>query len=89
LYFAKSTPFKFDLGFNYNYAGSFLSSLYLSKGDAMVFSAGYKYDRFVFSYSFDIVLSRIRSISSGAHEITVGMYLTKKEKSAGDSSPMF
>ncbi len=89
LYFAKGTPFKFDFGVNYTYQSSFLSSLYLSKGDAIVFSAGYKYDRYIFSYSFDIILSRIKSVSSGAHELTIGMYLSKKEKTKDNSSPMF
>jgi len=89
LYFAKSTPFKFDAGFNYVYNSSFLSSLYLSKGDALVFSAGYKYDRFYLSYSFDFVLSRIKNVSSGAHEICIGIYLQPNNKTSNGSSPMF
>ncbi len=89
LYFVKSTPFKFDLGLNYIYNSSFLSSLYLSKGDALVFSAGYKYDRFYLSYSFDFVLSRIKNVSSGAHEICLGIYLKSNNKPNTGSSPMF
>jgi type IX secretion system PorP/SprF family membrane protein len=89
LYFAKSTPFKFDLIASYTYNNSFLASLNLSKGDALVFTAGYKYDRFIFTYSFDFVTSRIRNVSSGAHEICIGMYLTKTDKATGNSSPMF
>jgi len=89
LYFAKSTPFKFDLIANYSYKNSFLTSLNFSKGDAIVFTAGYKFDRYIFTYSFDIVMSRIRNVSSGAHEICLGMYLFKKDKNSGNSSPMF
>jgi type IX secretion system PorP/SprF family membrane protein len=89
LYIVKSTPFKFDLGLNYSYNSAFLSSLYLSKGDALVFSAGYKYDRFYFSYSFDFVLSRIKNVSSGAHEVCIGIYLSPTETSVSGSNPMF
>ena len=89
LYFANSTPFKFDLGANYTYNSSFLSSLFLSKSDALVFSVGYKYDRFYLSYSFDFVLTRIRNVSSGAHEICIGIYLSQKQSAKRDSSPMF
>jgi hypothetical protein len=66
-----------------------MSSLNFSKGDAIVFTAGYRYDRFVFSYSFDIVMSRLRNVSSGAHEICIGMYLGKSGENGKGSSPMF
>ncbi|MBN2778120.1 MAG: PorP/SprF family type IX secretion system membrane protein [Bacteroidales bacterium] len=89
LYIAKSTPFKFDLGLNYSYNSAFLSSLFLSKSDALVFSAGYKYDKFYISYSFDFVLTQIRNVSSGAHEICIGVYLKPNETGSKDSSPMF
>lgn len=89
LYFAKGTPFKFDVIANYNYQNSFMSSLNLSRGDALVFTAGYRFDRFVFSYSFDIVLSRLRNVSSGAHEICIGMFLGKSSENGKGSSPMF
>ncbi|MDD3859422.1 MAG: PorP/SprF family type IX secretion system membrane protein [Bacteroidales bacterium] len=90
LYFAKGTPFKFDIIANYTYKSSFLTSLNLSKGDALVFTAGYKYDRYVFTYSFDIITSRIRNVSSGAHEICLGIYLYQKQTNNNDhSSPMF
>ncbi|MDD4149290.1 MAG: type IX secretion system membrane protein PorP/SprF [Bacteroidales bacterium] len=89
LYLVSSTPFKFDLGVNYTYNSALLSSLFLSKSDALVFSVGYKYDRFYLSYSFDFVLTRIRTVSSGAHEICVGIYLSQKQSSTKDSSPMF
>jgi len=90
LYLAKGTPFKFDLVANYTYKNSFLTSLNFSKGDALVFTAGYKYDRYVFTYSFDIITSRIRNVSSGAHEICIGVYLYKKQRTNNDnSSPMF
>lgn len=89
MYLAKGTPFKFDIIANYNYNNAFMSSLNFSKGDALIYTAGYRYDRFVFSYSFDIVLSRLRNISSGAHEICIGMYFGKSMKNDQGSSPMF
>jgi len=90
LYFAKGTPFKFDIIANYTYKNAFLTSLNFSRGDALVFTAGYKYDRYVFTYSFDIVTSRIRNVSSGAHEICLGVYLYPKQTNTNDnSSPMF
>ncbi len=89
LYFAKGSPFKFDLIANYTYKNAFLTSLNFSKGDALVLTAGYKYDRFIFTYSFDMVLSRIRNVSSGAHEICIGVFLYKNKKDNNNSSPMF
>ncbi|HPL03661.1 MAG TPA: PorP/SprF family type IX secretion system membrane protein [Bacteroidales bacterium] len=88
MYFAKSSPFKFDLIANYNYSNTFSTSLSLSRADAIVFSLGYKYDRFTINYAFDFVISRIRNVSSGAHEITLGVFLFSK-KSSDISSPMF
>lgn len=89
LYFAKGTPFKFDLIANYTYNNSFLCSLNFSKGDAIVLTAGYKFDRFIFTYSYDMIMSRIRNVSSGAHEICIGMYLLKNDSKNKNSSPMF
>lgn len=89
MYFAKSTPFKFDIIANYTYKNTFLASLNFSKGDALVLTAGYKYDRYTFTYSFDMVMSRIRNVSSGAHEICIGMFLYKSEKDKGGSNSMF
>ncbi|MDI9534806.1 MAG: PorP/SprF family type IX secretion system membrane protein [Bacteroidota bacterium] len=88
MYFAKSSPFKFDLIANYNYSNTFSTSLSLSRADAIVFSLGYKYDRFTINYAFDFVISRIKNVSSGAHEITLGVFLFSK-KSSDISSPMF
>ncbi|MCK9255079.1 MAG: PorP/SprF family type IX secretion system membrane protein [Bacteroidales bacterium] len=88
MYFTKASPFKFDLIANYSYDNTFSASLGISKSDAIVFSAGYKYDRFTINYAFDFVLSRIRNVSSGAHEITLGVFLFSN-KSSEISNPMF
>ncbi|MCK9255238.1 MAG: PorP/SprF family type IX secretion system membrane protein [Bacteroidales bacterium] len=88
LYSTKGSPFKFDIMANYTYKSTFSTGLALSKGDALIFSLGYKYDRFTISYAFDFVISRIRNVSSGAHEITFGVYLFDK-KASGFSNPMF
>lgn len=89
LYFAKGTPFKFDLGISYLYNNKFQAALMFNKGDAISFTFGYIYERYSISYSFDILVSRIRNAGSGAHEICLGVYLFDKKTSKTDSAPMF
>lgn len=88
LYFTKASPFKFDILANYSYNNTFSSSLGFSKSDAIVFSLAYKYNKFTINYAFDFVISRIRNVSSGTHEITLGVFLFDK-KTNNITSPMF
>ncbi len=87
-YYTPNTPYKFDIGLKYFNMKRFFSSLVYSSKDAIVFSAGYKYEKFFFEYSFDIITSRIRNVSSGAHEISVGIFLSEEIRK-GDTRPMF
>lgn len=89
LFFAKATPFKFDLGLNYLFNNKFQSGIFYSNGDALGFVFGYRYDRYYLSYSFDILINRIRNAGSGAHEICMGIYLFEKTTKKLDSAPMF
>lgn len=79
-YFSQATPVKFDLGFKYTGSNNIIASLFYSNSDAIVFSAGYRYENFFFEYAFDMVTSRLRNVSSGAHEITLGMFIPTKTK---------
>lgn len=88
-YMTAGTPFKMDIGLKYDGSNNIMSSLAYSSGDAMVFSIGYKYDKFFFEYAFDIVTSRIRNVSSGAHEITLGMFIDNKPTLKEGFKPMF
>ncbi|HQP04005.1 MAG: PorP/SprF family type IX secretion system membrane protein [Bacteroidales bacterium] len=88
LYFTGDTPFKFDLGINYLYQNKISLSLLFSYGDAVVLQAGYRFKQFLVSYSYDMVISTLKNVSSGAHEITLALYLKNPEQDKG-SMPSF
>ncbi len=88
LYMGKAMPFSFDLGVNYMYKETILMSMIVSGGNAVALQAGYRYKQFVFSYAFDIVVSRLRNVSSGSHEITIAAYL-KNETTGKTTVPSF
>ncbi|HOE04628.1 MAG TPA: PorP/SprF family type IX secretion system membrane protein [Bacteroidales bacterium] len=87
MYVAPGTPFKMDIGVNYLHKNKISASLIFATGDALVLQAGYQYKQFIINYSYDIVVSRLRNVSSGAHEISLAMYIKPKEE--GVSSPSF
>ncbi len=90
-FYVQGSPVKIDTGARYSGKSGFLGSLSYSHKDAIVLSAGYKYEKFYFEYSFDIVTSRIRNFSSGAHEVSLGMYIVRKDKTVSQDEfrPMF
>lgn len=88
-YSTSGTPFKFDIGLNYMFQNKFLAALHYANGDALVLQLGYKYDKFQLTYAFDIVTSRIRNVSSGAHEISLAAFIFKPKTEKGISSPSF
>lgn len=76
----KNNPFKIELGMRYTYGKKLFTGLSYSHSDALVFTAGYKYKNITFGYSYDIVVSRIRTVSSGAHEVTLAYDIPDKGK---------
>ncbi len=89
IYYAYGTPVKLDIGLTYLYQNKFQTALVYSTGDAISFLFGYRYNRYYLSYAFDISLNKIRNVSSGSHEICIGIYLFDKTETKSDSSPMF
>jgi type IX secretion system PorP/SprF family membrane protein len=90
-FYVNGAPLKVDAGVRYTGNSGFLGSLSYSHKDAVVLSAGYIYENFYFEYSFDIVTSRIRNFSSGAHEVSLGMFIINHEKTSTKDQfrPMF
>jgi type IX secretion system PorP/SprF family membrane protein len=89
MYITGNTPFKFDIGFNYMYQNRIIGSLQYANADALVLQAGYRYEKFQITYAFDIIISRIRNVSSGAHEICLAVFLFQKENANENSAPSF
>jgi type IX secretion system PorP/SprF family membrane protein len=52
------------------YKDDYWAGLSYRTGDAIIFMAGLKYDRFYFAYAFDFTLTDIRTQSFGSHELT-------------------
>lgn len=78
IYFAKATPWTFDLGVQYTYNQMFLTGLNFSKGDAVTVTLGYTYNKkYNISYSFDILVSKLMTVTS-SHEITISAFLFDK-----------
>lgn len=87
MYLAPGTPFKMDIGVNYLHQNHISASLIFATGDALVIQAGYQYKQFLINYAYDIVVSRLRNVSSGSHEISLAMYLKFRDEAI--SSPSF
>ncbi len=85
---ATGTPARVYLSGMWEYNKALLAGLSYSHGDAIVLNAGYQYQNFIILYSYDIITSRLMSVSGGAHEITLGYYL-KLEKGTSTFQPMF
>ncbi|MDD2200344.1 MAG: type IX secretion system membrane protein PorP/SprF, partial [Bacteroidales bacterium] len=81
--------FKFDIGINYMFQNKFLAALHYANKDALVLQLGYKYNKFQITYAFDIVTSRIRNVSSGAHEISLAAFIFQPNKEIKGNVPSF
>lgn len=88
-YSTAGTPFKFDIGINYMFQNKFLAALHYANKDALVLQLGYKYNKFQITYAFDIVTSRIRNVSSGAHEISLAAFIFQPNKEIKGNVPSF
>ena len=62
-----------DLTTRVYYKEDYWAGLSYRTGDALIFMAGLKYDRFYFAYAFDMALTDIRKHSFGSHEITLAV----------------
>ncbi|NLA24301.1 MAG: PorP/SprF family type IX secretion system membrane protein, partial [Bacteroidales bacterium] len=87
LYIVKGAPFKMDLIVNFLHQSNVSGSLMFSSGDALVVQIGYQHKQYIFNYSYDLVVSRLRNVNSGAHEIGLAMFI--KDRESGISSPSF
>jgi len=68
--YATKYPFILGAWFRHNFENA----------DAFIPMAGIEYRAFKFAYSYDITLSKLKSVTGGAHEITIGWQFNCLEK---------
>lgn len=74
------SPFQFDLGSRLLYKGKYYGGLAYRHLDALSVLLGFKFERFVIGYGYDITLSRLNSYSYGSHELTLSYRLKVDKK---------
>jgi hypothetical protein len=68
----KGAPLILDYTLLLNYKEQFFGGFSLRLGDALAFHVGASFlDDFQVSYSYDFLISKVRTASSGSHEITL------------------
>ena len=65
------SPVMADLNLKLEYKNALNLGLGYRYGDALVFLAGYRYDRYFIAYSYDLLLSPLVKSNSGSHEICI------------------
>ncbi|HEX2935976.1 MAG TPA: type IX secretion system membrane protein PorP/SprF [Bacteroidales bacterium] len=60
-----------DLGARVYYKNEYWGGLAYRTGGAIIVTAGIRYDKFYFGYSFDYTLNKLQSYSYGSHELMV------------------
>jgi type IX secretion system PorP/SprF family membrane protein len=66
-------PAQFELNCKLDYTNKFLTGLSYRSNDALALMVGVRYKRYMISYSYDIVTSKLRTASSGSHEILIAL----------------
>jgi type IX secretion system PorP/SprF family membrane protein len=74
------TPVQTDLGARLFYKGRAYLGLAYRSQDAISVLVGFKKDRFVIGYGYDITTSKIRNFSNGSHDLVL-VYRYKENKS--------
>jgi type IX secretion system PorP/SprF family membrane protein len=71
-------PVSFDINAKVDYKNNFFVGVGVRPNDAIIIQAGLKVtDNIKFGYSYDLTTSDVNSVSSGTHEIVLGIALTK------------
>jgi len=86
LSYARSSPFVTEISMYYTYARKINAALNYKLNDGLNLMLGYNYDRFGIYYSYDLVLSSLRTHTSGSHEVMLSIILNDKNQNA---VPMF
>jgi type IX secretion system PorP/SprF family membrane protein len=60
-----------DIGARVYYKNEYWGGLAYRTGGALIFTAGVRYDKFYFGYSFDYTFNQLQSYSYGSHELMV------------------
>jgi type IX secretion system PorP/SprF family membrane protein len=63
--------YQVDLGARVYYENLYWGGLSFRTGGWLILTAGMRYDKFYFGYSFDYILNNIRSHSYGSHELMI------------------
>lgn len=80
LKYASPAPFTFDVNFKVNYDDKYWFGVSYRNQDALIGMVGATFKKFVdFGYSYDFTTSNINTVSSGSHEIFVGLRLPNHE----------
>ncbi len=87
--YVSGSPLRIDATGMLEYNNAMLAGMSYSLGDAISVNAGYKYTNFYIMYSYDIVINRMMSACSGAHEITLGYFLDTDNQGGSNYKPMF
>lgn len=72
------SPFQFDVNVKATYNNSIWAGISYRYGDAVCLLIGYKYNnKILFGYSYDYSYTRLRSYSTGSHELMIGYQFDK------------
>lgn len=71
-------PVSFDINAKVDYKNNFFAGIGVRPGDAIILQAGLKVtDNIKFGYSYDLTTSDVKNVSSGTHEIVLGISISK------------
>lgn len=77
--YMKKSPLSLDVSVLGSYQDLIWTSVTYRTNDAIVLGVGYNItNRFRVAYSYDITTSKLRNVSSGSHEIMLGIMLDRK-----------
>lgn len=82
--YVANAPFQWDLALKYGTGTPLWVGASYRSNAAATAMVGIDYQRFMFSYGYDITTSGLNTVSKGTHEITVGYIMGKCKDKDGD-----
>lgn len=73
-------PFMIDINLKATFNRNIIAGLSYRYDDSALLMAGYRFDRYLIAYSYDIVLSKLRHTNSGSHEIIIAFQWPNGDK---------
>ena len=74
------SAYQFDLGSKFYYGDQYWGGLSYRSVGAVVFMAGFRYERFHFGYAYDLSLSNMSHQNFGSHELMINMRFGDSER---------